>query len=174
MTKKEELRELFDKADKIRPMAEEDGEVYVTFEEAAVLNSVNAMEGKGTGMQVRDKNGNIVSTGKTVHAMNPDKFFDNRYKTKGKKMYVVSGHEPVGYYCIKEQDTGRCRTKSIPCYVIARNEATNKLEIEKLITVSESEFLSDYTHRLSNKAFAQLLPLITSYGTDLTVDDMPI
>lgn len=172
-SKRERMRELYDKADKIKPMAEKDGQVFVNFDEAATLNSLNAEEPHGTGMQMRNADGSIASTGKTVHAVNPDYFFANRYMVKGKKMHVVSGHEPTGYRCIKEQSTGHIFVKSIPVYVIARDEDKN-LVLEKVTTISDSEFISDFTKTLDHESMAKILPLITEHGNDMTADSMPI
>lgn len=173
MGKRESMRELFEKADNVRPIAEKDGQKIVDFNDAAVLNSVNAYEGAGTGVQVRNADGTLASTGKTVHAINPNYFFANRYKVKGKKLHVVSGHEPNGFRCIREQERGRLHVKTVPCYVFSRNDK-GELELEKVITVSDTEFISDFTHTLNNKSMAELLPLITSYGNEITADEMPI
>lgn len=170
--KNERLKELYDKVDKVRPLAEKDGQLWVTFEDAAVLNSYNADEPR-TGLQTRNADGSLASTGKTVHAINPDYFFLNRYKVKGKKMHVVSGHTPNGYRCIREQASGHVFLKSIPVYIIARNSDGN-LEVEKVTTVSDTEFISDFTNTLNNASMAEVLPLITKYGNDVTADTMPI
>lgn len=185
MTKREKMRNLYDKADRIKPMAEKDGQVFVNFDEAATLNSLNAEEPHGTGMQMRNADGSIASTGKTVHAVNPDYFFANRYMVKGKKMHVVSGHEPIGYRCIKEQSSGHVFVKSIPVYVIAREEKKDAegntvkgekgdLVLEKVTTISDSEFISDFTKTLDHESMAKILPLITEHGNDMTADSMPI
>jgi len=173
MSKRERMRELYDKADNIKPYAEKDGQVFVNFEDASVLNSVNAEEPKGTGMQTRNADGSIASTGKMVHAVNPDYFFANRYKVKGKKLHVVSGHEPTGYRCIKEQASGHVFIKTIPVYVIARNEE-KELVLEKVTTISDTEFISDFTNTLDHKSMAEILPLITEHGNEMTADSMPI
>lgn len=51
MTKRERMRELYEKADNIKPFAEKNGQLYVSFEDASVLNSLNqdkvAMLGRG-------------------------------------------------------------------------------------------------------------------------------
>lgn len=176
-TKRESMRKLFEDADNVRPMAEKDGQVYVDFNDAATLNSVNAYEGGGTGVQTRNPDGSLASTGKRVHAMNPNYFFANRYRVKGtkgnQKMLVVSGHEPTGFRCIQEQARGRIHIKTIPVYVFKRDEK-NELFLEKKETVSDTEFVSDFTHTLNNKSMAELLPMITSFGDDVTADDMPI
>lgn len=174
MTKRKRMRDLYEKQDKVVYLAEKDGQVYVNFEDASVLNSLNAEEPSGTGLQTRNQDGSLASTGKRVHAVNPDYFFLNRYKVKGKKLHVVSGHEPQGYRCIREQSKGRCYIKNIPCYVFARDAESKELVLEKVTTVSESEFISDFTNTLDNKSMAELLPLITQHGSGMTADSMPI
>ena len=172
-----EMRELFDKVDAVRPLAEKDGEVYVTFEDAATLNSFHSYEPKGTGMKTYNMDGSVASTGKTVHAINPDYFYMNRYRIKGKagsrELQVVSAHTVDGFRCIKEQSTGRIFIKSIPCYVIIRDE-NGKLKLDRVITVSDSEFVSDFTNTLDKSAMAEILPLIVNYGVEVTADTMPI
>ena len=171
MGKRERMKELYQKVDAVKPLAEKDGELYCTFEDAATLNSYNADEPK-TGMQTRNKDGSLARTGKTVHAVNPDYFYANRYKVKSKKMILVSGHTSDGYRCIKEQASGRVFLKTIPAYVIAR-DADGKLYLEKQTVISDTEFISDFTNKLDNKSMAEVLPLITA-GKDMSADTMPI
>ena len=123
-------------------------------------------------MQTRNPDGTLARTGKTVHAVNPDYFFMNRYKVKVKKMYIVSGHTTDGYRCIKEQASGRCFIKNIPAYIIARDSHGN-LFLEKQTVISDTEFISEFTNKLDNKSMAEILPLIT-VGADMTADSMPI
>lgn len=174
MTKRERMRDLYNKADNIKPYAEKDGQMWVSFEDASVLNSLNAEEPSGTGLQTRNADGTLASTGKRVHAVNPDYFFLNRYKVKGKKLHVVSGHTPTGYRCIREQDKGSVFVKNIPCYVFSRDAESKELVLEKVVTISDSEFISDFTNTLDHKSMAELLPLITEYGNEMTADSMPI
>ena len=171
MGKRERMKELYQKVDEVRPLAEKDGEVWVDFQSAAVLNSYNADE-PNTGMQTRNQDGSLASTGKRVHAVNPDYFFMNRYKVKGKKMILVSGHTSDGYRCIKEQNSGRVFLKSIPAYIIARN-SDGELYLEKQTVISDTEFISEFTNKLDNKSMAEVLPLITM-GKDMSADTMPI
>lgn len=167
------LQDLYDKAADIEPLAEKDGKLYVSFADAAVINSINAQE-KTTGMQVRNRDGSIASTGKTVHAINPDYFYMNRYLKKGKKMYIVSGHEPIGFRCIQEQQRGTVHIKMVPCYVLARDAEGNVI-VEAKNTVPDTQFIADFTESLSNSVMAEVLPLIVNYGVSLTkIDKLPI
>lgn len=171
MSSIKEMADLYSKVEKVQPLAKKDGQVFVDFEDASVLNSYNAQEPK-TGLQTRNPDGSLASTGKTVHAVNPDYFYANRYKVKGKKMTIVSGHTTEGYRCISEQASGRVFLKNIPAYVIAR-DADGKLFLEKQVVVSDTEFISDFTNKLDNKSMAEILPLITDVK-DMSADSMPI
>ena len=175
MSKIQEMAELYARAEKVKPLAEKDGQKWVDFEDAATLNSLNAQE-PNTGMQTRNRDGSLASTGKTVHAVNPEYFFANRYKLKGSKgnqrVILVSGHTVDGYRVIKEQSSGRVFLKTIPAYVIARGE-DGKLFLEKQTVISDTEFVSDFTSKLDNKSMAEILPLIVG-GKDMSADTMPI
>lgn len=172
MSKIQEMAELYRKAEEVKPLAEKDGQKFVNFEDASILNSINAQEPK-TGLQTRNRDGSLASTGKTVHAINPDYFYANRYKVKGKKLIIVSGHTTDGYRCIAEQASGRVFLKTIPAYVIARDEKTKELFLEKQIVISDTEFVSDFTSKLDNKSMAEILPLLM-VGKDMSADSMPI
>ena len=181
MGNKEEMLHMLEEEKEIREkriIAEKDGEVYVTFSDAAVLNSAEAYDSEGTGLIQRNRDGSVASVGKRVHAVNPDFFFMNRYRVKSfgkvKKMYVVSGHTPTGFRLITEQPTGRCFIKTIPVAVISRNTETGELIFEKMDTVSENEFISEFTKTLDNKSMAEILPLIVDKGSEITADTMPI
>lgn len=181
MATKSEMLEMLEKEQEIRKeriIAEKEGAVYVSFPDAAVLNSAESYEPSGTGLQMRNQDGSIASTGKTIHAVNPSYFFANRYKVKTfgqkKKIYIVSGHTADGYRVIKEQPTGRCFIKTIPCAVISRDAETKELVFEKMTTITEQEFISDFTNHLDNKSMAEILPLIVEHGVETTASTMPI
>jgi hypothetical protein len=169
---KESMKELYSKVDKVKPLAEKDGQLYCTFEDAATMNSYNAQEPK-TGMQTRNKDGSLASTGKQVHAVNVDNFYLNRYKLKGKKLHVVSGHTAEGYRCIKEQASGRVFLKNIPVYVLSRDD-DKRLVLEKMTTITDTEFISDFTGKLSNAAMAEILPLIAVKDRTYETSELPI
>ena len=172
MGRKESLKALYDAVDNVKPFAEKDGQKYVSFADAAILNSYNAEEPK-TGMQTRNHDGSLASTGKSVHAVNPEYFFANRYKVKGKKLHIVSGHTTDGYRCIKEQSSGRIFLKSVPVYVLSRN-ADGELIVEKMTTCPDTEFIGEFTETLAPDAMAQILPLLTAFGSDKTATSLPI
>ena len=161
-----------------RIIADKDGQVYVNFHDAAVLNSAESYSPDGTGLREYNPDVSLASTGKTIHAMNPDFYFMNRYRVKrpsGRdQMWVVSGHTPEGFRLIKEQATGKCFMHSIPVAVIMRDKETKELYLDRMTTVTEAEFISDFTKTLDNKSMAEILPLIVNHGAEISADEMPI
>lgn len=180
MSKKNEMLELLNEEREIREnriIAEKEGEVFANFHDAAVLNNVAAYDGGEVKLMERNPDGSVASTGKTIHAMNPDFYFLNRYKVKGtgkqKRLWVVSGHTADGFRCIQEQSKGRCFIKTIPCSVVMRDDDGN-LVLDTQTTIPESEFISGFTKTLDNPTMAEILPLIVDKGNELTADSMPI
>jgi len=182
MGKNEEIRALLNEAEEImqhRVIAEKDGEIYVTPHDAAILNSAAAMEGEGTGMRTYNPDGSICGTGKKIHAVNPDYFFANRYKISGKpgskKMNLVCGARDNDSFLaiMYGQKDGRLRVSYLPCYVFSRNDE-GKIVLEKVTTVSASEFISDFHNSLNHKDMAEILPQIFEGGNDVTAESMPI
>ena len=85
MVKRSEMLQMLEEEKDIREnriIAEKDGAICVTFHDASVLNNVNSLDPQGTGIQQRNADGSLASTGKTVHAVNPDFFFMNRYRMR--------------------------------------------------------------------------------------------
>ena len=75
MAKRNEMLGLLEEEKEImenRIIAEENGNLYVTPHDAAILNSAAAIEDGDTGMRTYNPDGSIASTGKRVHAINPD------------------------------------------------------------------------------------------------------
>ena len=181
MVKRSEMLQMLEEEKEIREnriIAEKDGAVYVNFHDASVLNNVNSLDPQGTGIQQRNADGSLASTGKTVHATNPDFYFANRYKVRQfgqkKKLYIVSGHTYAGFRLIQEQSTGHCFMKTIPVAVVSRDPETKELVFEKMDTITESEFISEFTKTLDNESMAKIHPLIVEQGTVITADEMPI
>lgn len=170
------LDELWDEVEDIEPLATlPNGARVFTFADAAVVNSLNAASNvPDIGTQTRNEDGTIASTGKMVHAINPDYFFANRVKKGRGKLYVVSGHTPEGFRCIQEQAKGKVPFKLISVYVLSRDD-NGELRVEAMTSVSDDDFVKDYTSSLDNAVMAEILPLITKFDGGVNkLDSMPI
>lgn len=163
------VTEIIESAKNVKPIAEKDGRKIVTFEDAATLANKEGIEPTPkTGQRTFNPDGTIARTRKSVSAINPHNYFMNRMKIMSKKFKVV-----VDYRAIVEQASGSVYIKNIPAFVFAK-DTNGELYIEKVETISDTEFISDYTNMLSEDAMKKIAPLIADFGSDVTASDIPI
>ena len=163
------VTEIIESAQKVKPVAEKDGRKIVSFEDAAILANKEGIEPTPkTGQRTYNPDGTLARTRKAVAAINPHNYFLNRMKIMSKKFKVV-----VDYRAIVEQASGSVYIKNIPAYVFTK-DANGELYIEKVETISDTEFISDYTNMLSEDAMKQIAPLIANFGSEVTASEIPI
>jgi hypothetical protein len=144
----------------------ENGEKYVTFEDYVNLTVADQVENRVNVQFETNPDGTPAATNAQYQAVNLEALFMNRYKVKDGKLYVVTD-----WWCITERKTGKIPLKQIPCFVLKRDG--KKLEYDSTTTISDQEFLEDFTGTLDDKAMVQILPLI-SRGEEMTKDALPI
>lgn len=162
------MRDILQAAEKVEPIAQRNGVKVVSFDDSTVMAQADLTNGVDLGNRIVNPDGTIARSRAPYAAVNLENFYANRYRKIGKVLRVV-----VDYRAIKEQASGRVYLKQIPCYEIARDEKSGELELKKVCTISDTEFIGDYTHKLNREAMAQILPLITG-GIDVTADDISI
>lgn len=149
-----EMQRLLDGAKDAKPVAEFDGLKAYTFEDYVNVTSVEQMNNTELGLTKFNPDGSPAKTPTKYVAVNVENFFINRYRQVKKTIQVV-----IDYWCITEQVNGKIPLKQIPCYVISRNE-DGKLQLDKIITVSDEEFLSSFKNSLDRESMEQILPLL--------------
>lgn len=144
------------------------GEEYVSMEDYVNLTTADAINGKDA-LRVPEMNPDNTPAGSIYHYLAVDirQLTLNRYAIKDDKLHVVTD-----WWSINEQDTGRLPRTRIPCFVIDRKG--KELVLEKTITISGEEFLSDFTKSLDREAMLQILPLVAKRDRDITEDKLPI
>lgn len=163
------VTEIIENAKKVEPIAEKDGRKIVTFEDAAALANMEGIEpSPKTGVRSYNPDGSLARTRKSTAAINPANYFANRYYMTTKRLKVV-----IDWRAIQEQASGQIYITNIPAYVFIRNDK-GELELEKIETVSDTEFVSKYTDMLNEDAMKQIAPLIANYGSDVPASDLPI
>lgn len=161
------IKEILNDAENATIIAEGDnGEKYVGFEDYVNLTVADQVEGRVNVQFEVNPDGTPAATNAKYQAVNLETLFLNRYKVDGEKLYVVTD-----WWCISELKTGKIPLRQIPCYVVKREG--KKLVYDSTTTVSDQEFLRDFTGTLDDKAMVQILPLI-SRGEDMTKDELPI
>lgn len=161
------LKEVLEKTQDVRPVAVNNGVKVVTFEEQRDLAQAAMLEGKSFAIVDYNDDGSVKRTPTQFAAVNLDHYYLNRYKKVRDRLYVVTD-----YRAITEQQSGVIYAKQIPAYVIKRDE-NKDLQLEKMVTVSDDEFVADYTHTLNREAMKQVMPLLAA-GVGIQADDISI
>lgn len=164
-----ELKDLMERAEQVRPVAEINGIKVVSFEQQRDLALLDYREGRENDLGTIQMNpdGTVARTPVKFAAVNLDLFYINRAKRVKDKLYVVTDSR-----AIREQSTGSVYLKQIPTFVIKRGE-NKELVLEKVVTVTDAEFVSEFTYILNQSAMAQILPLLTT-GIGITTGDLGI
>lgn len=160
------LREILDRAERVKPVAEINGKKVMSYEDLRDISTAQINEGGKINIVEFNPDGTPKNSMTENVATNLDHFYINRFKTVDKEMFVVRD-----YRAISEQSTGRVYAKRIPCYVVKRNEK-GKLYLDRMVTVSDDEFIAEFTHILDHKSMAEVLPLLTV--TDTTREGITI
>lgn len=164
------MTEIINKANKVKPIATQNGIPVVSFEDQMNLAQADLFEGTvGLGIREMNADGTFARSRATNVAVRPNAYFLNRYKVARGKLYVVTD-----YRAITEQATNAIYRKQIPAFQFARDKETNELVFEKVVQISDAEFVADYTNTLDREAMEEILPLIMDVGSDIQADSMPI
>lgn len=161
------LKELIEKTEKVKPVTEINGIPVVTFEEQRDLAQVDKLMNVNMGILNFNADGSVAETPTKYVSVNLDSYFINRFKRVENSLYIVTD-----YRAIKEQGSGRVYLKQIPAYVVSRNKKGD-LFLEKTVTVSDNEFISDFTHILNHEAMKTVMPLLVS-GIGVTEEGLTI
>lgn len=162
-----DLREVLEKTKDVKPVAEHNGMEIVSFEQQRDMAQLYKMENRDLGLIKMNPDGTVARTPVKFAAVNLDNFYINRYKRVKDSLYIVTD-----YRAIQEQSSGSVYAKQLAAYVVKR-DADKNLVLDKVVTVSDTEFLSDFTHTLNRDAMAQIMPLLVS-GVGVTTDDLGI
>lgn len=148
------ILESLKQAENIKPLYEQNGVKVVSFEDQKAAAQAEIIEGGELGGRTVNPDGTIARSRTRYAAINTDYLYLNRVKKVGTKMVVV-----IDYRAIKEQERGRIYLKHVPGYAIGRDE-NGELKLEKVISVPDTEFISEYTKTLKPEAMAKVIPLL--------------
>ncbi|GCF92492.1 hypothetical protein NRIC_03830 [Enterococcus florum] len=170
------------KVAEVKPVAEVNGQEVFSYEDAAKLNRA-LLEERIQEVEVGERetvNGGLgyTSSRRRNVAINPASYFDNRFRTiemtekeevegaKGKKAATagVKYEIVLDTRAIQEQASGRVYAHNIPTYII---EPTKKgLKVESSI-VSDTEFINEFKHRMSDKDMMNVRKAIDSVSVEV-------
>ena len=163
------VREIFEQAENVKPIAEKDGVKVVTFSDANALANAEYIEPHNKqGVRTYNHDGSLAKIRYEASAINPVNYFANRFKATKTKMYVV-----IDFRAISEQSKGKIYTTHVQAYVFKRDE-DKKLYIDGVELVSDTDFISDYTNTLNEEGMKEIAPMIANFGANVTESSMPI
>ena len=163
------INEILRDAENVEVLAiDEEGSNYVSFEDYVNATTADAINKKDLSLIPMNPDGTPAGTPHKYVAVSLEQLFLNRYRVKDGKIEVVTD-----WWCITKQPTGQIPLSRIPCYVLSRDK-NKKLVYEKTKTISDSEFLSDFTGSLDREAMTLILPLLAKKDNGVTKDKLPI
>lgn len=163
------IQEALERASKVKPYAEKNGIKIVGMEDMEALIEKHIIDKEpDIGERLVNPDGTIARSLTRFAGINLERELDNRYVKHGKRVEVI-----IDKRALSEQTLGRIYAKRITAYVITRNE-DGILELIETKTVSDDEFLKEFTHKLDKESMLEVLEAIARGQRDLTVDKLTI
>lgn len=154
------IKEILERAEDVQPIAEKNGKRLVTFEDYRSLATVANMNDQDLGGLAFNPDGSMAHTKGNMAAVNINDFYANKFKKVKNKYYVV-----VDLMAIREvEKTGMAPYQNIRGYLIG--EKDGKVVCEKPVTISDKDFIADFTHTLDHASMAIVLDAISKMGVD--------
>lgn len=161
------MQEILDTAKNAKPVAMVNGKPAYSFDDYTALAAQDNINKVELDLTKFNPDGSPARTNTKMVAVNVEGLFLNRYRQVRKSIQLVTD-----YRCIKAQPTGKIPYKQVPCFIISRGE-DGELKVDKQTTVSDNEFLSEFTHAFDRETMLGILPLLRE-GGGITKDKMPI
>ena len=169
------LQQIINETD-AEPIAEINGDKVYTFADGQKVNRRKLAEEKLMGTSVELGERELTDDGiyythsrKPVKVVNPDRYFDNRYREtkqgKDKLLEVIWGDTRA----LSEQATGRIYTKMLNTYVIGKDE--NGFKVVKKNTISDTEFVNEFKKKLPIKHMPKIAKCISDSINDAPVEE---
>ena len=151
------IREVLDTAENAKPIGELNGTKIASFEDAVALASADLYNSRELNPPEFNPDGSVAATPTPYAAVNVQMFYDNRFRKVGDEYQVVCGFKD--YESIKGQSRGRVPTKQVVADVIGVDDK-GKPVYKGIVTVSDTEFVSDFTHTFPVEDMKKIMPLV--------------
>lgn len=171
-----DITEILKKAEEVEVIGERGGRKLMSFDDQMSLatkenmeETMNAAMGKSTGDLGGIKwnpDGTLARTKGNTAAVNLERYYDNRFKKVKNKYYVV-----IDKRAIKGQATNNAPYPHIPAYIIASDQ-DGKVVCEKMVTISDKDFLADFTHKLDQSSMKLVLRAIEEIGVESETESL--
>lgn len=165
-----DIGEILKKADEVETITEINGRKIMSFDDQMSLATKRNMESMMNGTDDLggikwNPNGTLARTKGNVASVNLENFYMNRFKKVKNKYYVVTDKR-----AIKGQQESKVPYAHVPAYIIADNEG--KVVCEKMVTISDRDFLADFTHTLDHASMKVVLNAISEMGVESETESL--
>lgn len=164
-----DIKGILEKAEDVAPIAESHGKKMMSFDDyvsmATKENLDERMGKQDIGSLHLNPDGSLASTKCNYVAVNLENFYDNRYKKVKNKYYVV-----IDKMAIDGLKAGRVPYQQITGYLIGDKDG--QVVCEKTVTISDKDFMADFTHKLNHKSMQKVLDAISRLGGDAGTDNL--
>ena len=142
----------------VKPITNVNGTPVVSFEEQRNMAQDEILYKTDIGVRSYNPDGTLSKTLYANAAMNMGTFFDNRFRVVDNVLQLVTAQTTDGFRAIREQNTGNVFKKHRSVYEFTREEG--KLKYKGMALVTDAEFVSSFTSKLSKEDMKLILPLI--------------
>jgi len=134
------------------------GTPIVSFEDQRDLGQEYLRNHVDVGLRKTNPDGSIARSRYHSAAVNMDWFYDNRFRMAGDRLQVVIAQPDEGWRAIKGIKNGNVGTKQVRAYEFVRDDKV--LKFNQVVTVSDDEFVSDFTDKLDKESMKVILKIL--------------
>ena len=171
-----DIGEILRKAEDVEVIAERGGRQIMSFDDQMALATKENMETMNNKMMGKkggdlggikwNPNGSLARTKGNTASVNKEAFFNNRFKKIKNKYYVV-----IDKLAIAGLRDNKVPYPHIEAYLISGDDE-GKVVCEKKVTISDKEFVSDYTHKLDENSMKLVQSAIADFGVEKETESL--
>lgn len=124
------------------------------------------------GLRKTNPDGSIARSNYHSAAVNMEWFYDNRFRVKDGKLQIVTAQTSDGWRAIQGAKTGMIGMKQVLAYVFVRDG--KNLKYETTVTVSDEEFVTEFTEILDEEGMKEILLQLKNKETSKEKRKLPI
>lgn len=172
------MRDILNEADGVKPIAVAGGKKVYSFADANILNQADILEERAAGRQIdlgeREVRPDGLYSRSHVKraAIDPNVFFENRYRKSGNAKSGTEYEVVTDYRAIKEQASGQVYTNNVAVYVIGKSG--DGASVKEVKTISAEEFINGFKRKLDYSSMLKVQKAIASLGSNVQADSMEL
>lgn len=170
-----DINEILQKAADVTPIGERGGRQIMSFDDQMSLATKENMESMTNQLMGKESgdlggikwnpDGSLARTKGNTAAVNLDRYYDNRFKKVKNKYYIV-----IDKLAIAGLRDNKVPYPHIEAFMIGEQEG--KIVCEKKVTISDKEFVSDYTHKLDHASMKMVLNAISEFDVEKETESL--